>query len=158
MYEVLLKCFLLRVLLSGTWVGSLETGLRWKFNSRQTRKWTSRLKITFWWFGLLEMEYDRRISHKNKKCFIGLSGSSVWLNPFTQGQPTSPTPFFWRNAFTTHQLSLSIPQFFLPRLLKEQRLRNSGWALIKGYGEVHVLHSLFSMESFQGPNEDWLCI
>lgn len=120
---------------SKTQADSLEIGLRWKFNPAQTKKWTLRLRIAFWWFELLEMEYDSCISHKNKKRFIGLSGSPVWLNPSLRDGPPLLLPkacLGWGDIFTTCQFSLSAHQFSLPRPSKEQSLRNSGWALIKG--------------------------
>ena len=137
------------LLLSKIQVDSLEIGLRRNFNPAQTRKWTLRLTGTFRWFELLEMEYDSWISYKNRKCFIGLSGSSVRLKPFTQGWPTShaSNAFFWE----THSPPASSPHkplTFSFLALQWNNLRNSVWALIKGLWASLWLHHPFSMESF----------
>lgn len=79
----LLNFFLLSMLLSGTWIGSLQRGLRGKLNCRKISKWTSRLRTIFWWW----LEYGSWISHKNKQCFIGLSGSSGWTRSLRDRPP-----------------------------------------------------------------------
>lgn len=76
-----------------------------KMDLGSTRKRTSRLRITFWQLDRLETQCDGWINCKNKKRFIGLSGSSVWLNSFTQGWPTSRPPMAASRETDSHSCS-----------------------------------------------------
>lgn len=126
--QPLLNCFLLSMLLSGTWVGSLEIGLRWKFNSRQTRKWTSRLRITFWWFEFLEMEYDSWISHKNKKCFYWIIWIVCLVEPIYLGIVHLSHSLLLREHIHPSPAFLANPSFFFFLAF----WRNKAWGIQAG--------------------------
>jgi hypothetical protein len=115
-----------------------------KTNPGSTRNLASRLRSTFWQLGRLETQCDGWINCKNKKRFIGLSGSSVWLNPFTQGWPTSRLPKAASSWGKSH--SRSRPASPPCHLLypSSSYLRNSGWF-------QHAKPSTFTVSSQLSP-------